>query len=528
MSQVVYRGNLSAKSFPLLTDFQGRTVIVVGNDNTFNRSLTSSEDVDKDVGVPVMYYCHNVLPAPYGFSSVGYEQLLAKSYPAVTDFKGAKLIRTNALSAVENGPRVYFSPKANGECFMFALGATVWSVVGTTVPGVTASTNVTYASLQGITYIYFSNIGCYKYDSVSNTLISVTLTGLEPTKILGVTTYQGYMVAYDSTSVYWSSILDIDHTTNSVDFVPSLLTGSGNIRPEGARGPITVVLPATFGIAIYTTSNIVSAVYSGNSRYPFNFKEVVASGGCTSDTLVTFDSNTGNQYAYTTSGMQTVTATSTQTSFPEITDFLAGQNFEDFDEVTQTFAQTILTSPMKKKLTSIADRYLIISYGITELTHAIVYDMTQKRYGKLKFTHVDCFEYEYLDPSQADAPRRSIAFLKTDGSVNIVNPSVTYAKSKGVILLGKFQYARSRTLTLEGIEIQTVHPKQSAVVYDLKSDTGGTLESVDKILAFEVSQAGQSQRVYKVHSTGVNHSILIIGGFFLASIVLVFHVHGRR
>ena len=528
MAQIVYRGNLSAKSFPFLTDFQGRTVIVQGQDNTFNRSLTSTEDVDKDVGVPVMYYCHNVIPAPYGFSSVGYEQILAPYVPASTTFKSIKLLRTNALGPTVNGPRVYFSPQANGKCYYFALGATSWSLVGTTVAGVTDATVVTYATLQGITYIFFAGIGCYKYDSGSNTLIPVTLTGLDPLKILGVTTYQGYMVTYDSNSVYWSSILDVDYTTNSVDFTPSLLTGSGNIRPEGARGPITVVLPATFGLAVYTTSNIVSAVYSGNSRYPFNFKEVVASGGCTSGDLVTYDSNTGNQYAYTTSGVQTVTATATQTSFPEVTDFLAGQNFEDFNEVTQAFSQTILSTPMKKKLTSVADRYLIFSYGISELTHSIVYDMTQKRFGKLKFTHVDCFEYEYLDPALADAPRRSLAFMRPDGSIHILNPSVTYAQSRGVILLGKFQYVRSRALTLEGLDIQTVHPTQSAIVYDLKSNSGGTLESVDKVLGYETSQSGQSQRTYKFHVTGLNHSILIIGGFFLASFVLTFHTHGRR
>lgn len=528
MSQIVYRGNLSAKSFPFLTDFQGRTIIVAGNDNTFNRSLTSAEDVDKDVGVPVMYYCHNVIPAPYGFSSVGYEQTLAPYVPASTDFSQVKLLRSNALAATINGPRVYFSPKSSGKCYSFALGATSWSLIGTTVGGVTDSTVITYATLQGITYIYFSNLGCYKYDSSTNTLTPVVLTALDPLKILGITTYQGYMVAYDSNSVYWSSILDVDYALNVIDFTPSLLTGSGNIRPEGARGPITVVLPATFGIAVYTTSNIVSAVYSGNSRYPFNFKEVVASGGCTSGDLVTYDSNTGNQFAYTTSGIQTVTATATQTTFPEVTDFLAGQNFEDFDESTQSFMQTILTSPMKKKLTSVADRYLLFSYGINSLTHAIVYDMTQKRYGKLKFNHVDCFEYEYLDPALADAPRRSLAFMKSDGSIHIMNPSVTFGKSKGVILLGKFQYARSRNLSLEGLELQTIHPNQSALVYDLKSDTGGTLESVEKVLAYETSQSGQSQRTYQFHTTGVNHSILIIGGFFLASFVLIFHNHGRR
>lgn len=527
MSQIVYRGNLSAKSIPFLTDFQGRTVIVPGPDNTFNRSLTSSEDSDKDVGVPTAYYAHNVLPAPYGFSSVGYQEIIPARIPTLDSFTQAKILRSNAISGATNGPRYYFAPQPGGTHFTFILGGTKWVPISTSVP-YTPTTKVTYATLQGISYIFFSGIGCYKWDSLLNTLIPVTLTGLVPANLLGITTYQGYMIAFDESNIYWSSTLDIDYTSNAVDFTPSLTTGAGNIRPEGARGPITVVLAATFGLAIYTTSNIVSALYSGNSRYPFNFKEVVASGGCTSGDLVAYDSNTGNQYAYTTSGMQTVTSTATQTVFPELTDFLAGSDFEDFDETTQTFNQTVLTAPMVKKLTSVADRYLIMSYGITSLTHCIVYDMVQRRYGKLKFSHVDCFEYEYLDPALADAPRRSIAFLKADGSVSILNPSVTFGGSKGVILLGKFQYVRSRLLTLEGVELQSVHSNQSAAVYDLYSMSGGTIESVQKKIGYDTTVSGESQKTYQFHVTGMNHSILLIGGFFLSSFVLTFHVNGRR
>lgn len=527
MAQIVYRGNLSAKSFPLLTDFQGRTVIIAGPDQTYKAAITSQEDTDKDVGIPIVYYCHNVLPASYGFNSVGYEKLIDPLTLGTTGFTSVKLLRSNAISSTVNGPRYYFSCLPTGKCYYSLLGGTTWTLIATTI-SVVSTTVITTASVQGISYIFFSGIGCYKYNSATNTLVSVTLTGLTAANIKGITTYQGYLIAFDDNSVYWSSVLDIDYTLNSVDFVLSLTTGAGNIRPEGARGPITIVRAATFGLSIYTTSNIVSAVYSGNSRYPFNFKEVVSSGGCTSDDLIAYDANTGNQYAYTTSGIQTVTATQTQTIFPDITDFLAGQDFEDFDELTQTFILETLSSPMKKKLSSIADRYLIFSYGKTSLTHAIIYDMAQKRFGKLKYTHTDIFEYEYVDPSATDAPRRSIALLSPNGAVYVLNPSVTFAKSAGVILLGKFQYVRSRLMSLEGLEIQTVHPNQSAVAYDLYSNTGGTIESITKIQGYETSVAGQSQRSYKFHKTAINHSILLIGGFFLSSFILTFHIHGKR
>jgi len=204
---------------------------------------------------------HNVLPAPYGFSSVGYEQIIPALLPAVTTFKQAKVLRSNALSAATNGPRFYFSPHTSGTHYTFILGGTKWLPINTVVP-LTASTVITYATLQGISYVFFSGIGCYKWDSATNTLIPVTLTGLVAANILGITTYQGYMVAYDDSNIYWSSTLDIDYTTNAVDFVPSLTTGAGNIRPEGAKGPITVVLAATFGLAIQVYDSANSTVAS--------------------------------------------------------------------------------------------------------------------------------------------------------------------------------------------------------------------------------------------------------------------------
>jgi len=83
-------------------------------------------------------------------------------------------------------------------------------------------------------------------------------------------------------------------------------------------------------------------------------------------------------------------------------------------------------------------------------------------------------------------------------------------------------------MSLEGLELQAVHPNQSASVYDMFSLTGGTIESVEKVQGYETSQSGQSQRTYKFHKTAVNHSILLVGGFFLSSFVLTFHIHGRR
>jgi hypothetical protein len=527
VSLITYRGNLSAKALPFLTDFQGRTVIVAGPDNTFNRSLVSTEDVDRDVGVAIAYYAHNVIPAPFGFQSVGYESIVEAITPASTLFEDVEIIVSNALSASVKGPRVFFSPQFSGAIYTLALGDTVWTACATSVP-YTQNSLITYATVQGITYIYFTGQGCYKYNSATNALIAVTLTGLVAANILGIASFQGYLIAFDASTIYWSSTLDIDYTLNSVDFTPSLTTGAGSLKLEGAKGPITFLKPATFGLAVYTTVNIVSAVYSGNSRYPFNFKEIVASGGCADPDLVTYDTTTGNQYVYSTSGLQLLSSTSTDTKMPEVTDFIAGANFEDFDEATLTFSFEQLSIPLKKRITSIADRYMIISYGKTSLTHAIVYDMSQKRYGKLKVPHVDCFEYEYLDPAVVDVPRKSIAFLQSSGAIVVVDTEVDSPRSSGVILLGKFQYVRARLLTLEEVVMQSVGLNQSCAAYDFASVKGGTIDSCTKYTGYNASVPADRQKIFKFHNTALNHSIMFVGGFSLSSFVLAFHVHGNR
>ena len=72
MGQITYRANLSAKAFPFISDNWGRTVITAGPDNTFNRQVSSAEDLDRDAGIPQIYYCHNVMPFAQGFQSVSY------------------------------------------------------------------------------------------------------------------------------------------------------------------------------------------------------------------------------------------------------------------------------------------------------------------------------------------------------------------------------------------------------------------------------------------------------------------------
>lgn len=513
MAQVTYRGNLSAKVFPFISDYFGATVILQGQDQNFQRQLVSSEDLDKDRGIPQVYYCHNVMPSADGFQSIGYKQEITSSY---TYFSDIKLLRDS------QGTEVFFAHTNTGANYILKLGQSNWEQTTTIVTS--PNTLVTTAILNGQSYIYLAKVGCYVYDLNSNSLISVPLAGLAESEVLGITSSSGYMIAWTANTIAWSSTIDHTVVTDPIDFTPSLVTGAGGGNVEQAKGKLVLCVMHYLGFIIYTTENIVAAVYSNNSRFPFNLREIVGSGGLLDSSLVTMATNSSNQYAYTSSGLQLISISQTQTIMTEVTDFLSGRYFEDFDESTKQFIRQEVPSGLKKLINLISDRYLVISYGVTSFTHALVYDVPQKRFGKLKIQHVNCFEWIPIG-SGSDVARQSIGFLQQDGSIKTVDFSYTSTTSNGVILLGKYQYIRARLITLQEVEIENIRSGANFQLYNLVSLDGKTLQS--PALGYLAVDA-YSHKSYNFKQTGVSHTLLAMGAFYMSSIVLKFHSNGRR
>jgi hypothetical protein len=511
MAQVTYRGNLSAKVFPFISEYFGATVIIPGPDQNFQRQLTSSEDLDKDRGIPQVLYCHNVMPSAEGFQSVGYT-------PIITD--GNSNFENIFILQDVNGNEVFFSHTQDGNNYVLAYGQSRWTVLNsiTTIP----NGLVTTATLNGQSYIYFESVGCFIY--YNGTLQEVELAGLDKTKVKGITSSSGYMIAWTETSIAWSSTVDHPIPTDPIDFVPSLETGAGGGSVEQAKGKITICVAHYLGFIIYTTDNAVASVYSGNSRFPFNLREIVNSGGVADSALIALDSNSGNHYAYTTSGLQLVSISQTQTVFPEITDFISGSYFEDFDESTLQFVRQPLSGNMAKSLSVVSDRYLIISYGINSLTHAIVYDIVQKRFGKLKLPHALSFEWKELGTGST-IPRKNIGLLQSNGSIKTVDFSYVSNTSYGVMLLGKYQLSRTRTLTLDEVELENIRAGSDFKLYNMVSYDGKTLQPA--VLGYLASEFSAGRR-YNFKQTGINHTLLALGNFYCSSIVLKFHINGRR
>jgi hypothetical protein len=506
MAQQVYRANLSAKYFPFLANNWGQSIIIRGQDQDFSRQAVSSESPEKDVGIPQVFYMENVLPTVSGFQSIGYDVIT----PGIVGKTNAV---TYELIIDGSGNTQYVMFDNTGGIYYQTL--TGWAISALSIAG----TVRTFAYVNGITYMYVANVGCFTWNFATNQFVAQTLTGLTPANIFGICASFGYLIAWTVNTVFWSSLID------PTDFTPSLVTGAGSESVQGAKGAITYCVQHTQGFIVYTSENAVASIYSGNANYPFNFRPIVSSGGVGSLDLIGYDANTGNHYVYSTSGLQILSTTQTQTVIPELTDFISGRVFEDFNQVSMTFSTTALNTPMKKKLNVISDRYLVMSYGVNSLTHILVYDLSLKRWGKLKIPHVDVVEYKLPSSVVVEIPKQSIAFLQADGTVVVVDYDPYIPNTQGLILLGKYQYIRGRLLTMETIQIENVMRWSGFKLTLFSSLDGKTTQTPTTLLPLNTtSQLG----TFNTRITGVNHSVMLQGGFNIESMELTFHVSAKR
>lgn len=514
MADIVYRGNLKATSFPFLSELFGRSVIMKGPDQNYIGGLAAKESLDSAIGVPQIYYCHNVVPIDNGYKSVGYTQYAPPLFPSTAELGKQQVVPIRD----DQGNAAQIASDASGNVFVMERGSTSWITPAGApiVPG----RRITAAYVSGITYIYFSGYGCYVYDWGTTALIPVVLSGITATDILGIVGNAGYLLAYSSNALVWSSTID------PTDFVPSLTTGAGGGSVESINGNIVTVEEVYGGIIVFADRNAVAGIYSGNARYPYQFSAITGSGGLTSPFHTAQDTGSGAIYAYTTSGLQLLNLKTASAVFPEATDFLSGSLLEDFNEVTNEFVTQLANGQeLLKRVAFIAGRYLLISYGSNELTHCLFYDSAYKQFGRLKVTHTDCFEFSNFPVGTAEIPKKSIAFVTATGEIKVLNTDIESQNSSGVLMLGKFQYVRSRLITMQSAEIENINPGSTFTLLMFPSLDGKTLEAaVEGFLARSVGKT----RKYNFHKTGINHTFCWKGNFTAVSIMLTFTVNGAR
>ena len=517
MGQLTYRANLSAPTIPFTVASSGRHTIYKQYDQNYVPPMISDKDLDKDIGVPQAIYAHNILPTGDGYQAVDFN---LEVYKLAGDRTFVQVVSVRDV----DGNVAYIGLTTEKKLYYYRPPFFTWNYLyefaSDHLPTLTA------AQVSGVSYIFASNWNCYTYNFTNNTLEEAILNGVEMLDIIGITSVQGYLIAYSTDSVAWGSLLD------PTDMEPSLATGAGGGTVEQIRGKIVSCVYNITGFIIYTTANAVVAVYSGNEAFPFNFREINNSGGILNTTYVANEANSGTHYAFTTSGLQQITAVETKSVFPELTDFLTSKIFEDFDPVTRELIHTELTTPLAKRIAFIADRYLVLSYGASSLTHMIVYDSFLERFGKLKVPHVSVFEWAGHATVDADVTKTSFGILRSDGSVLTVNftPAAgTWAElpaaSRPVLLLGRYQFVRSNFIQLDRVEVETTYQSDDYDCYALPSLDGKNFST--PVLGIE-NVTSDYVRNFFFKAAALNFSVLLAGKFNLSTLILHLSVHGER
>lgn len=540
--QTPFRLNLSAAVFPLVSDFMGRSIVVPQYDENLRKLTAASTtgDTTLEAGIPQIYYGHNIVPTGQGFKSVAYSRIIRAPIPAVATF--ARMIP--AKDPDEN--KAFIGITSDARIFIFAAGASAWVEVTVPIAGWTG-TQVSYAYANGFTYLCLSLFNIYKVDVVNRTLIPVTLTGIVSNLIVGLTAAANYLIVHDAVTVYWSSATDPE------DFVPSLITGAGSGVPQDVNGKIVCCAPYNNGFAVYTSTNIVLAPYSGNLRYPWVFKGALNSSGIKDIEQVSFDGDSASSYAWTSSGLLKIAAAGCTAAQPEVSDFLAGRIFEDFDDAAKILTRIYTTSSLLTKVAYVSARYLILSYGITSLTHAILYDTALNRTGKLKLNHVDCFEistgsdaptpwmnltpntwasyagrswqeFRTLSNDAADA-KRTIGFLQMDGTVVLMSFDYGNFNAAACLILGKYQLTRNKMCTIQGYEVENIDQENPSYSTFIMTTLDGK-NVISNVIPQTKTSLGLL-RSYNTRISGENHSLVFQGSFNLVSIILTLTPAGR-
>lgn len=516
MAQQYYSVDLKRAKFPLLSELQTQTIISAANNESGDET-------------PQIAYCENVFPTLEGVESVQFQVVI----PAATDLDpGDKFIDVRIVYGSELN-RFYLGLSASGTYWILDetdIENPFW--VKEVVPAIVITGDydpelLTIGTVNGVSYLFYrGNTFISIYDETTEMFVNTVPTGLDMSALLGFTATSGYLVAYTKFAVAWSS------TIEPTDFVPDSVTGAGGGNVNGIAGAILFATPTPLGMNFYTQANVIGASYTGNIRYPFKFREVENSKGGISLDQIAYEANSDPQYVYTKAGFQTINTRIAETVLPEVTDFLTGRRIETYDKDAVKLVDRHLTANevMFKKVKYINSRYILISYGVDEFTHSIVYDTSLSRMGKIVLDHTDVFEYV---GDQAEIAKQSVTYLHANGSctVSFFNPDAPPSPDNpGVVILARIKASHTRQMTLLGILLTLIGSGEVDIpffCFDLPSLDGLNDSTISPVPGY-LAQSKGNLREYLWRQTADSHNILIQGKFRLTTALITYTINGRR
>jgi hypothetical protein len=281
---------------------------------------------------------------------------------------------------------------------------------------------------------------------------------------------------------------------------------------------MVAVRTTSSGFILYCEKNAIAAVYTGNARYPWKFREIPNAHGYKSKTDISVSYGSDVTYAIDyQKTLRAITPEGAQAIGPEVSTWLRSATLlETWDyEQRKVLSQSISSSRLSTWIRYVLNRYILLSYksegapSTAEYSQALVYDTLLQRYGRLKIAHTYIFELDGL-----------LYFLSKYGQCSRLDfgAASTLETHPSTLILGKFQYVRSRHLDLHNVRLE--HGAGSdctvGVISSLDGSTSGTYAPLIK--------AGGNSNIseYDCRLTGRNHQVVIQGKFDLNTLALTF------
>lgn len=534
---------INEKAFPMLYSQAGRPTVDMEDIAPRMPGNFYGNSVNADFGSPQLIFCENVLPFAKGLYSVGYVQQVADISPAFSQCDQFITLR----DASEN---LFGFIPARGANYVLNQATGLWSSVSTLT---FTEDLVTRAYVNGRTFVCYSKTRIIEYNSGTGLFTTIALTypaGLDITKVRGIGASSNYLLLFTDLTIYWCSPLDI---LNFAD----IDAGAGNQVPIDIQGMITSIMPISGGFIVYTGRNAVGATFTNNAQGPFIFRGITNCGGVSSWEKVTPAADNVGHYIWSSAGLQLVNLNTAQDIFPQVTDFLVAKQIERWNSTSKTVDTSTMTTALSVKMTFVANRFLVISYGLVpnSYEYALVYDTALERWGKLKINHVDVFDYPYssgggspftydtlkgyysdlvLDYfglgifSIAVTPASAgIAFLTNTGSIQILQTDYQQTSAPGVAIFGHIQQRHRYMITPINIAFDGLKDSPTPAVNVLKSSTGYVRDGVVAAY-YDGSESFSDYKLYKVRTTARNFDIAVEGTFVLSSVLTNIVQNGYR
>lgn len=542
MAQEKFKALLNAAVFPFAARFAHQTVLIPALDQNLKTPQQFYGDLSSaDYGVPQLIYAENVMPAGEGLIATSFREIVAAAPLAGYTFDQFIQLR-------DEDENLVFLVPADGRNFVYRNALEGWQSLN---PISAEGALVSRAYVNGRTFVCYAGLGIYEYNATLNSMEKKTLVGITDAEVLGISQSSNYLILHTKIAVHWGSLID------PLDFTPSLDTGAGNAIPQDVKGPITALVGVPGGFLIFTTRNCVAATYSTNIRQPFIFREVDNCGGIESYEQITTEASSSKVFAWTTGGLQTVSLRTAESIYPDVSDFLAGKFWEEWDGATKTFIRARQIFDFRVKVTHVNSRYLVISYGRRNemFAFALILDTVMKRWGKVKLDHTDAMFFTYLptgivrtyesagenDESYADysgityadaaartaieAPLKdSLAFMQANGTVLQLVMDYRARTADAVAIFGRYQLRRSEHATLQTALVDHVESS-----WDLTATALVTLDGAEQWLAqpgVQIEATGSTRR-FGFDATGKNISLVLEGTFELKDLELAMSRNGK-